>query len=418
VNKFGKTEKWLAAAALCAVAIYFFLAYPCYTAVKKKAVTDAYNEVNQMDFTHMDDEDEDILLGLQSRRIDVIIADEKLNPVYSNRSRQGVEQVDKYIVGKLDQFQEKPKPLLKDYQNLSVVRLKAVSVQNGKTFYLVIRTEIRGVREMIKSTVWFMVICILLTGAVYYILRKREENRKDTSDREVENRARELVEAQKEFVANISHSLKTPLAVISGQVEMLECMGDEIDREYYYDSIHEEIYKMSDMVSTLLDLTIMDHRIEKMEMCSVNLSELMDYMVLKYDAIFKKNKIKLQTKIEGGCIVEGNRMYLEDAVNNYIMNAVSFTPQGKKIGIFLSKENKDAAVRIFNEGSQIPEDKMDDIWSSFYRDSSGKYNAEKEPVNAGLGLYLVKKIAEQHKGSYGAGNRDGGVEFWLKVPLQ
>lgn len=414
--KLRKTEKWLLGIALCTVILYSFLASSCYTLTRIRAVKRAYKEVIQMSLLNLDDEDEDILLGDQSKRIDVIIADENLVPVYSNRNRDGVEQVDKYIVGKLDQFYEEPKPVVRDYGGMTVVRLKALVEQNGKKFYVVIRTEIRGVREMVVYTTWFMAAVILMACAGYYMLKKKIDENERGRDEEIELRARELMEAQKEFVANISHELKTPLAVISGQVEMLECMGEEIDREYYYNSIHEEICKMSDMVGTLLDLTILDHRMKEMEMCEVNLSDLMEYMVLKYDAIFKKNKIKLQTQIAQGCMVRGNRMYLEEAVNNYIMNAVQYTPQGKRIGIFLDQNKGEARVRIFNECSWIAEEKMEAIWSSFYMDPDGKYRTNAKTGNAGLGLYLVKKIADQHGGSCGVQNKENGVEFWLRIP--
>lgn len=148
----------------------------------------------------------------------------------------------------------------------------------------------------------------------------------------------QLLESQREFVANISHELKTPLAVVSSQVEMLEIAGDKIDRSYYYSSIHEELDKMSRMVGELLDFSMLDNQMSSMEMSRVNVSEMIEYLLLRYDAMFRKNEIKVEQEIEKNCFAYGNRMYLERAVNNYLMNAFQHTEQGKRIRITLKKE--------------------------------------------------------------------------------
>lgn len=139
-------------------------------------------------------------------------------------------------------------------------------------------------------------------------------------------------------MANISHELKTPLAVVSSQVEMLEIAGDKIDRSYYYSSIHEELDKMSRMVGELLDFSMLDNQMSSMEMSRVNVSEMIEYLLLRYDAMFRKNEIKVEQEIEKNCFAYGNRMYLERAVNNYLMNAFQHTEQGKRIRITLKKE--------------------------------------------------------------------------------
>lgn len=91
-----------------------------------------------------------------------------------------------------------------------------------------------------------------------------------------------------DFTANITHELKTPLAVISGQIELLQAMGDKVDQDYYFSSIREEVQKMSDMVGNLLNISSMEHELENVEKQRLNLSETVEYMMLKYDALFHK----------------------------------------------------------------------------------------------------------------------------------
>lgn len=227
----------------------------------------------------------------------------------------------------------------------------------------------------------------------------------------------EGMKARQEFVASVSHELKTPLAVISGQMEMLQSMGDRIDQDYYFTSIREEIDKMSRMVGNLLDLTIMEHQMEDMELREMDFSGMAQYMVQKYDALFQRNRVSLSTEIEEGCVVYGNRTYLEQAVNNYIMNAFQHTPQGKGIRITLVRESDSAKLCVYNEGSSVPDEELGQIWKGFYKESGNSRINLREFRNAGLGLYFVKKITEIHHGDCGVQNTDEGVEFWLTLPL-
>ncbi len=241
------------------------------------------------------------------------------------------------------------------------------------------------------------------------LLRQESPGRNESSE--------EDMKARQEFVASVSHELKTPLAVISGQMEMLQSMGDRIDQDYYFTSIREEIDKMSRLVGNLLDLTIMEHQMEDMELREMDFSGMAQYMVQKYDALFQRNRVSLSTEIEEGCVVYGNRTYLEQAVNNYIMNAFQHTPQGKGIRITLVRENDSAKLCVYNEGSSVPDEELGQIWKGFYKESGNSRINLREFRNAGLGLYFVKKITEIHHGDCGVRNVDGGVEFWLALPL-
>ena len=101
----------------------------------------------------------------------------------------------------------------------------------------------------------------------------------------------------------------------------------------------------------------------------VNVSEMIEYLLLRYDAMFRKNEIKVEQEIEKNCFAYGNRMYLERAVNNYLMNAFQHTEQGKRIRITLKKEKKQIRMEVYNDGAQIKEEQMEHIWDSFYTTS-------------------------------------------------
>ena len=288
-------------------------------------------------------------------------------------------------------------------------------LQNNQNFYVYIRKEIQSGQEIMRMTVNYMlaVTLIMLGGAGFLLNREKKKNQKESKQIDYQ-----LLESQREFIANISHELKTPLAVVSSQVEMLEYMGDKIDRDYYFSSIHEELDKMSTMVGELLDFSMLDNQLDKMQTGIVNLSEMMEYLLMKYDAVFQKNSIKLEKKIEPDCLALGNQMYLERAVNNYLMNAFQHTTQGQKIRVCVMKEKKKVRIEVYNDGNLIETDQLDLIWNSFYTFSRKKQdkNSDSELRNIGIGLFVVKKIIEKHKGSCGVNNLSEGVLFWMELP--
>lgn len=149
--------------------------------------------------------------------------------------------------------------------------------------------------------------------------------------------------------------------MIASQIEMLQNMGDGIDRAYYFSSIREEVEKMSEMVGTLLDMTTIENKLEQMEVSEINFSQVIAYMTMKYDALFHKRGIHLAETVEEGCFVRGNRMYLEQAVNNYIMNAFQYAPSGGTVRIALEKEKGYAALSIIMTAGRS----MKRIWTKY-----------------------------------------------------
>ena len=404
----------MAAGILC---VYAFAAYPFYTHLKANVLEDAWHEIKEMDLGALDEEDEEVFQTFEMERLDFLIVDENYEMIYASRELNHAHEIDIYVIRNLDKYEEEPRVHRRKYKELHSLRMRGKIAQGDESYYVFIRKQIISAKEVISLSVAYFAVTLGLLWLAAYFGEKKREKQKALLELEEGQGQEKLAKVQKEFVANVSHELKTPLAVISGQVEMLQSMGDKIDREYYFASIREEIDKMSALVGDLLDITVVEHRVEKMELSPVNLSDMMDYMVLKYDALFRKNKVKVTTNIEKDICVFGNSMYLEQAVNNYIMNAFQHTAQGKKMGISLTKENGMARIGVYNEGPCISEKDKEHIWQSFYANSKAKLKKEQKMSNAGLGLYLVKKIVVQHKGECGVENKENGVEFWIHLPI-
>lgn len=213
-----------------------------------------------------------------------------------------------------------------------------------------------------------------------------------------------------DFTANVTHELKTPLAVISGQIELLQEMGDKVDQDYYFSSIREEVQKMSDMVGNLLNISSMEHELENVEKQRLNLSETVEYMMLKYDALFHKKNLKIASEIEKDCRILGNREYIEQAAGNYIMNAFAHCGEGRHMKISLAKKDGKAVFGVYNDSEPLTDEEKRKIWEKYYQ-------GEEQAGHSGLGLHIVKTVITMQGGEYGVENEKTGVRFWFSFPL-
>ena len=332
-----------------AVILYSVCCYPIYTSSKARIMRQLYEDIHDMDLEELSEDDEETLGDYQKEKFETVIANENYEQIYTSRSSLKTTHARKYIENKIAQYTEEGTLEQRRMESRHILMFRGKIIQDGHTFYVYLRKDVQSVLEVIEGTRLYLAVVLLLMVGLSYFLEKMS---KASTEKKAKQSDYQLLESQREFVANISHELKTPLAVVSSQVEMLEIAGDKIDRSYYYSSIHEELDKMSRMVGELLDFSMLDNQMSSMEMSRVNVSEMIEYLLLRYDAMFRKNEIKVEQEIEKNCFAYGNRMYLERAVNNYLMNAFQHTEQGKRIRITLKKEKKQIRMEVYNDGER------------------------------------------------------------------
>ena len=404
---------YLTAAFVLTISLYAVGCYPLYTGQKARIMKRLYREVQEMDLNDLDDDDLETLNEFQKEKFEVMIVNEKLDQIYTSRNAVPKDYINKHFGTKLDKYTENAPVTRRNLELRQVLLLRGKVTQGDQIFYVYVKKDVQSGLDIIQGTVIYFSIALMLIVAGWYLCMKKEEKNRKKQSRQSDY---QLLESQREFVANISHELKTPLAVVSSQVEMLEIAEDKIDRPYYYASIREELDKMSKMIGELLDFSMLDNQLSVMKRSRVNVSELLEYLMLRYDALFQKNGIKVEQKIVKNGYVYGNRMYLERAVNNYLMNAFQHTQQGKEITVTLKRERQFLRLEVYNDGETIPEERMDHIWDSFYTSSRKKKPSAQDVGNIGLGLFVVRKIVENHEGSCGVENKECGVTFWMELP--
>ncbi len=217
---------------------------------------------------------------------------------------------------------------------------------------------------------------------------------------------------RKEFVGNVSHEMKTPLAVMRMYAENLKLNIENIDREYYCDTIIEETESLSDLVTSMLNISSIESGLAQMHMERFNISEFVENLIDKLSVLSENREI--QFFVEKNIFIVGDEKYLEQAMKNFIINAIDHTDIGGKIKISLKTIDDKAEFSVFNEGKNISDEDMKQIWDSFYRSDKAR---NRKNNNVGLGLHIVKTIIEKHTGEYGCKNISNGVEFYLKLNM-
>lgn len=209
-------------------------------------------------------------------------------------------------------------------------------------------------------------------------------------------------EKQKRFISDAGHELKTPVAVISTNAELL---SREIGENEWLSNILYENGRMGDLVKQLLTLSCAENVEVSME--EVNLSRIVTGESLALESIaFEKGKI-LQTEIEENIQMMGNASQLAQLISILLDNAISYST-GEKIDVRLMREGQEIVFFVENEGEAIPEEKRKVLFDRFYRMDEARNTDGK---HYGLGLSIAKAVAEKHKGRIRVSCKEGKVRF-------
>lgn len=235
-------------------------------------------------------------------------------------------------------------------------------------------------------------------------------NEKLTADIEKE---RELEKMRKEFVAGVSHELKTPISLIEGYAEALkDNVAAENEKESYLDIIIDESKNMGNLVSEMLDLSRLEYGKLKLSIESFDINTLINSTIKKYSNVLSEKEIQLSVITEGIILVYGDRHKIEQVLNNLFTNAIRYVDMPKTIFIRTMDEEDHILIEVENSGQHISEDEMNKIWEKFYRIDKSR---NRHLGGTGLGLSIVKNILLLHESKFGIQNTEKGVKFYFTL---
>lgn len=218
-----------------------------------------------------------------------------------------------------------------------------------------------------------------------------------------------------EFLSNVSHELKTPIALIQGYAEGLKegITDDPESMDFYCSVIMDEANKMNMMVKKLLTLNQIEFGDEELVMERFDIIELVSSVVNANELRAGQKGIKIIfNQADEHIDVWSDEYKIEEVITNYISNAINHCDFEKRIEVNVKKNGDNIRVSVFNTGKNIPEEDINNIWGKFYK--VDKARTRKYGGN-GIGLSIVKAIMDSYGKEYGVRNLDNGVEFWFDL---
>lgn len=228
---------------------------------------------------------------------------------------------------------------------------------------------------------------------------------------------------RQEFVANVSHELKTPIALIQGYAEGLETEGiadSKEKREYYVSVIKDETEKMNVMVRQLLDLSALERGMQELDISRINLKEIVDGVANSFELKFKEKDVNVEINVSDSNYIWADGYKVEEVIKNYLSNAINHVDDNKVIKVYTEElENNFVRLNVFNSGVQLSDEEMDKIWEKFYKVDKAHTRSY---GGTGLGLSIVKAIAEQHNTTCGCDKITigdiGGMVFYFDFQMK
>ena len=249
------------------------------------------------------------------------------------------------------------------------------------------------------------------------ITRLRDSNIELEKDIEEKSKIDEM---RKQFISDVSHELKTPIALIQGYAEGLveNVNTDEESRKFYAEVILDESNKMDTLVKQLLELMKLEYGKREFNNVQFNIVELVNEVIRKCDVMIKEKGAQIKFENTEEILIWADEFYIEQVVTNYFTNAIKHVKEvngQKEIRITINKTKKDKVrISVFNTGDNIDEIELDRIWKRFYKVDASR---NREDGGTGIGLSLVKAIMNNYENDYGVLNKEDGVEFYFEMTL-
>ena len=220
-----------------------------------------------------------------------------------------------------------------------------------------------------------------------------------------------------EFLGNVSHELKTPIALIQGYAEGLkEGVNDDPEsREFYCEVIMDEAGKMNRMVKNLLALNQLEFGEDDVQFERFDITSLISGVLQSLDILIGQKEAQVIFRHKNPVYVWADEFKVEQVVRNYVNNALNHVDGEKVIEIKITQENDVAKITVFNTGTPIPEEDLPHIWEKFYKVDKAR---TREYGGNGIGLSIVKAIMDSFGKEYGAINHTNGVEFWFELDMK
>lgn len=239
-------------------------------------------------------------------------------------------------------------------------------------------------------------------------------------EKDIEKKSK-IDEMRKSFISDVSHELKTPIALIQGYSEgLLENVNSDAEsRKFYAEVILDETNKMDKMVKQLLELTRLEYENREFNNREFNIVELEKEIVRTSQVMLDEKNVTVEFDTEDEIDVYADDFYISQIITNYLTNAIKHVKdvEGEKyikITNTLLPDKDKVRITVFNTGNNISKENLTRVWNRFFKADEAR---NREDGGSGIGLSIVRAIMNNYGNDYGVENKENGVEFYFEVDL-
>ncbi|MDA9653007.1 ATP-binding protein [Pseudomonadota bacterium] len=229
---------------------------------------------------------------------------------------------------------------------------------------------------------------------------------------------RQMDSMRRDFISNLSHELRTPVSVIKANSETLldGALENKKDAKIFSKAILHNADRLSEMVSSLIDLSRIEYGELKFVIENIVLNQIIESVVLAFKNKAKRKNIQVVFERQSEVTVNSDAKAIERVLNNLLDNAFKYSPENSNIQISLRKQGEVIRLAVIDQGEGVAEEDQDLVFKRFFRTASARANTQQ---GSGLGLAIVKNLVYNLQGEVGVESRpEGGSEFWFTIPIK
>ena len=219
---------------------------------------------------------------------------------------------------------------------------------------------------------------------------------------------------QRQFVADASHELKTPLAIMMANAELMQ--GDQVpeeEKQRSAETILSTTYQMRSLVESMLEMARVDNGTLKIAFAPVDFSQLVNDAVLSFQFLYEEKQMGLRCAIAEGVSLSGSERHLYQVMDVLLDNALKYSAPNSMVTVELSQSGRQCLLSVASPGEPLTKEELTDIFKRFYRaDKARAMNG-----SYGLGLSIAQSVVENHKGKIWAESQEGQNIFYVQLPM-
>ena len=397
---FSITTALLVALALLIYGMLYFLLPKYYHRYKIEALQDSVKQaVAAAENEDISRFEEDLYRMSKEQNLAILLRDQEGNIIYG-KNEVVFLKYSKYLMNSLNS----------EYRLSTEVNIKEMDESCVLDIIMPLQ-PINEANKVLRNLVPFTIFAAILIGILGAYIYSNTITKPLI---EIIEKERREEENRREFIATISHELKTPITIISGQLEgMIYNIGKYKDRDKYLKESYTSTQELKDLVNEMIEISKTDIMSASFKPTTLSVKELVEVILKRQEFLIDEKNLKTRVAISSDAKINADKDKFSKALYNIINNAIKYTPEGENINIrFIERGFRPSILEVENTGITISDESLKNIFNPFFRVEKSR---SRRTGGSGLGLYLTSQILAKHGFEYKMTNRGNAVLFTIEI---